>query len=221
MKETHYVQGAGDVTFEPPVDCIHCHRPVSFRVEGFSPLQEHKFNQRYFFAGIFLCPNCEKYSISEYQSDYQYSGYKIVKYTYQNEVNVNLPLNVEKVSPQFVELYTQSTVAESQGLIDICGVGYRKSAEFLIKDYAIRKSPDKIEEIQKANLGSVINTEFEAFPKIQNLAKATTWIGNDETHYIRKHDDKDLKDLKNFLFACATFITADYEADNALEFINK
>ncbi|WP_260678360.1 hypothetical protein [Lactococcus lactis] len=219
MKTKYHVPNLGDVEGELPSDCIHCHKSVSFRVEGTTPI--HKFSGGYFFSSVFLCPNCEKYSISEYQSAYQYSDYAIVKYHYQNEININLPLNIENVSPQFVELFKQSTVAEAQGLVDICGVGYRKSAEFLIKDYAISKTPDKTEDIQKAPLGSVIKTEFEAFPKIQNLAKATTWIGNDETHYIRKHNDKDLKDLKNFLLACATFIAADYEVDNALEFINK
>lgn len=212
---------AGQVTIVLPDACMHCHKPVSFKFVTATSLEKHSSSERGFFAGVFLCPNCEKYSIIEYQSKSKTSVYNIVKYYYQNEININLPLNIENVSPQFVELFKQSAVAESQGLVDICGVGYRKSAEFLIKDYAISKAPNKTEEIKKANLGTVIKNEFEVFPKIQTLAKATTWIGNDETHYIRKHDDKDLKDLKNFLLACATFIAADYEADNALEFINK
>ena len=31
---------------------------------------------------------------------------------------------------------------------------------------------------------------------IKNVAKRAVWLGNDETHYIRKWEDKDLSFLK-------------------------
>ena len=48
-------------------------------------------------------------------------------------------------------------------------------------------------------------------PKIQTLAVASAWIGNDETHYIRKHEDYSLQQLKAFIVAIIAYI--DYEAE--------
>ena len=36
-------------------------------------------------------------------------------------------------------------------------------------------------------------------PMTQSVAKRATWLGNDETHYLRKWEDKDIKDLKTLL----------------------
>ena len=41
--------------------------------------------------------------------------------------------SVEELSPQFAELYNQAAAAEAYSLLDIAGMGYRKSLEFLIK----------------------------------------------------------------------------------------
>lgn len=103
----------------------------------------------------------------------------------------------------------------------IAGVGYRKSLEFLIKDYAIRNQPEDSESIKRKMLGPVISEYLTDFPKLRNLAKAATWIGNDETHYVRRHDDKDIRNMKQFIKAAAQFIAADYDADLAEEFISE
>ena len=50
---------------------------------------------------------------------------------------------ISELSENFVEIYGQSQVAENQGLNKICGVGYRKALEFLIKDFAKRKFPNQ------------------------------------------------------------------------------
>ena len=56
-------------------------------------------------------------------------------------------------------------------------------------------------------------------PKIIALAKASTWLGNDETHYLKKYADKDVNDMKKFIQALAYFISSELEADEAHEFI--
>jgi hypothetical protein len=35
--------------------------------------------------------------------------------------------------------------------------------------------------------------------QIKEIAKRAAWLGNDETHYVRKWEDKDLKDLKKLI----------------------
>ena len=42
---------------------------------------------------------------------------------------------------------------------------------------------------------------------IKTLAEKAAWIGNDETHYVRKHDDRNVGDLKKFIAAAIHFIS--------------
>lgn len=100
-----------------------------------------------------------------------------------------------KLFPSFVKIYTQAEIAESEGLDEIAGVGYRKALEFLIKDYCILKNPDKEEAIKKSLLGNVIENYIEDH-NIKICAKRATWLGNDATHYIKKWEDRDINDLK-------------------------
>nr|WP_054756717.1 hypothetical protein [Liquorilactobacillus satsumensis] len=61
---------------------------------------------------------------------------------------------------------------------------------------------------------------MDDLPRIQTLAKAAVWIGNDETHFVKIHSEKDLKDMKGFLSAAALYISAELKADEAEAFIN-
>jgi hypothetical protein len=55
-------------------------------------------------------------------------------------------------------IYTQAHAAEALELTEICGVGYRKALEFLIKDYLITKKPEKSDDIRKMLLGGCIDS---------------------------------------------------------------
>lgn len=43
---------------------------------------------------------------------------------------------IQEISPSFVKIYNQALAAEELNLSEIAGMGYRKSLEFLIKDFA-------------------------------------------------------------------------------------
>ncbi len=118
------------------------------------------------------------------------------------------------LSPEFDEIYNQARAAESSGLHQIAGIGYRKAIEFLIKDYAIFKHPNKSEDIKNMLLSNCINTYIDD-EKIRSLAIKTVWIGNDETHYVRKHNDRDINDLKKFIDAVVYFINIDFIMQDA------
>ena len=107
----------------------------------------------------------------------------------------NTPVEISDLSPGFEKIYNQSFHAEQIGLDEIAGVGYRKSLEFLIKDYLIIKYPDKKEDIKKTFLGICINNWVEEKKK-KKTTKRAAWLGNDHTHYVKKWEDKDLNDLK-------------------------
>ena len=50
--------------------------------------------------------------------------------------------------------------------------------------------------------------------------RAATWLGNDETHYLRKHPDYTLKELKAFADAFITFIDSDLAYESAKQLIS-
>ena len=150
------------------------------------------------------CPSCKNTYINTYKYSLGIATQKI-----KSEPNhfKKVPFNekIEKLSPSFVEIFNQAKQAESSQLNQIAGIGYRKALEFLIKDFTISQNPDKEEHIKSAQLGHVIR-DYITDNKIKDLAEKTSWIGNDETHYVRKHTDRDIEDLKRFISACVYFI---------------
>ncbi|MFL0505529.1 hypothetical protein ACH0B5_07270 [Ureibacillus sp. 179-F W5.1 NHS] len=119
---------------------------------------------------------------------------------------------IKEVSHNFIEIYNQAIQAEELGLNHICGMGYRKALEFLIKDFAKLKNKDNqdtINSIENLLLGQCINKYIEE-PRIKAAAKRAAWIGNDETHYIRKWQDKDIRDLKKLIEITCYYIIMDY-----------
>ena len=208
------------VKFEYPEYCPHCGKSISPEKIHISDSEDSYSSGDARFVVTFRCSRsaCKKYFAVEYIFTSTSELCSIAKYSYRPPIKVKLPENIEKVSPVFVEIYSQATVAESEALNQIAGVGYRKAAEFLIKDYVISKNPSDEEHIKSIMLGQVIAEYLSDFPKIQALAKSVSWIGNDETHYVRRHNDKDIQDLKRFILSAAQFIAANYDADEALAF---
>ena len=113
----------------------------------------------------------------------------------------------------------QSYASEIYELNQLSGMGYRKALEFLIKDYCISKHPDKEQEIKDTMLSPVIKA-YISDVKIFNLATASTWLGNDETHYTRKHEDKDINDLKAFINTVVAYINYELIAEEAEQLVN-
>lgn len=166
------------------------------------------------------CTSCFKFYVLDYQlsrvKNLMFQGIK-TPYSYRALPTIDLPEELNFISENFYIIYEQATVAESEKLDQIAGIGYRKALEFLIKDFLISVFPDEEEKIKNEALGKSIN-RIES-TSIKNLAKAATWIGNDETHYVRKHTDKDITDMKIFIRAAAQFIASEYIALKAAEFI--
>jgi hypothetical protein len=124
---------------------------------------------------------------------------------------------INEVSPKFSVIYNQSLFAEQKKLDDICGPGYGKALEYLIKDFCIHLYQDKKEEIENKLLGGCINDYIE-HSKIKSMAQRAAWLRNDETHYIRKWEETDIKDLKNLINITVSYIETEllaeqYEAD--------
>lgn len=112
---------------------------------------------------------------------------------------------IVKLSPSFVSIFQEAHEAKYLGLKQIAGPGYRKAFEFLIKDYAKALAPDKAEQIEKQFSGSVVS-EFVPDLRIQAVSKRCLWLGNDETHYLRKWTDHDVDDLVTLIKLATNWI---------------
>lgn len=111
------------------------------------------------------------------------------------------PKTISELDSKFVTTYLQALEAENRGLDEISGMGYRKSIEYLVKDYCINKQPDIANEIEDLPLSQVINNHFgEPTEKdLKQLLLRATWLGNDMTHYLKYHDNFDIEDLKELI----------------------
>lgn len=107
-------------------------------------------------------------------------------------------------------------------LNQICGVGYRKALEFLIKDYLISKESDAqtIENIKSKFLNNCIQDNVQN-ENIKNVAKRAVWLGNDETHYIRVWADKDVNNLKQLIDLTVRWIENEVETERVLQEMQK
>lgn len=150
---------------------------------------------------VFRCPNfeCERYFIARYTIKEAgknfYSFSEAVPLTVRTTASDKVITNI---SPNFVALFREAEEAELRNLKLVCGPGYRKALEFLIKDYVISLNAGKADTIKKLNLGKCIS-DFVSNDKVKEVSARAVWLGNDETHYERKWDGKDLQDLKNLI----------------------
>lgn len=185
-----------------PDICPICHHAVSpgFLVSSISG-QPHKDGTRISMAFKCTYRNCMHMFIGIYERiEVDAVGNSIGEFKFNKAVPLEfeepeIHEEVIEISPSFKTINGQSHAAEAYGLDEIAGVGYRKALEFLIKDFCIHKNPEKEDEIKKMFLGAVID-DYVDDTNIKTCAKRAAWLGNDETHYVKKWEEKDIQDLK-------------------------
>ncbi|MXO77847.1 DUF4145 domain-containing protein [Paenibacillus sp. OT2-17] len=121
---------------------------------------------------------------------------------------------VKSISTNFVRIYNQAKYAEDKNLDEICGLGYRKAFEFLIKDFLVHKYPDDTEEIKNnVKLKSLLDKYVED-SNVKFLAERTAWLGNDHAHYTKKWINKDVSDLKRLIKTSLYWISSEIELEH-------
>jgi hypothetical protein len=58
--------------------------------------------------------------------------------------------------------------------------------------------------------------EFVTDTRVRTTAERATWLGNDETHYIRKWEDKDLQDMKRLITLTSYWIQSEHLTKSAI-----
>lgn len=159
----------------------------------------------------FQCPSCDRFFHIDKNKDGNLQVYPQIPI-------FDLDKSIATSYPQFAKIYLQSLQAQAEGLNHICGMGYRKSVEELVKSYLIEQYPEKRPQILKEPLSQSI-ARIESSP-IQSLAKASAWLGNDHVHMVNKHPDHDIESMKRFIKVLAAIIIQDHTVAEAMDFIS-
>lgn len=126
----------------------------------------------------------------------------------------DFPDKIKSLSPNFVKIYNQALSSEKSGLDEICGFGYRRALEFLIKDFAKYTHAEESAEIETTPLVKCI-TRYIDHPKLKIVAERAVWLGNDHAHYVAKHIGRDLEDLKLLVNLSVHWISMELETAEA------
>lgn len=202
-----------------PNECPQCHSKISpLKGEGHQDTSRQDTDKA--LEVVFRCPDatCRMIFIGYYAKERDRNSFIFKDTAPKKYSEKTFPDNIKDISPNFEQIYNQALSAEMSGLDQICGAGYRKALEFLIKDYLIKQTDDagKQEEIKQEQLGSCIKNRI-GDKKIKEVAKRAVWLGNDETHYSRKWDKKDLQDLKNLIDLTIHWVEAEALTAQLLE----
>lgn len=191
-----------------PDECPCCHKGIEpiFRFAFFHD-NEYPTVRNNYVQAVFQCPrhDCFRVFIADYvqfnergmrgHHEQNYELRDLSPFWYEE---AKFPDLIKEVSPEFCKIFNEAADAESTRLQNIAGPGYRKALEFLIKDFLISQNPEDVETIKKTWLQNLIRDRIND-ANIKNCAERATWLGNDETHYLRVWKDKDITDLKNLI----------------------
>lgn len=180
---------------QSPDTCPRCHRSIHPNF-----ISAHARSDGGACQAIFRCAHlkCQEVFIGSYTYDGGDSSrmhFKLRGVAPKSSSKSNFPETIEEVSPSFCEIFGQTEEADTQELDQLVGIGLRKALEFLVKDYAASEHPDRESEIRAAPLAACI-TNFVNDANVKECAKRAAWLGNDETHYTRKWETRDVNDLR-------------------------
>jgi hypothetical protein len=202
------------------------------RIQDFCPLCHSSIEPIYRYAwmdkrglqAVFECPreNCQKLFIAYYrQSTPEEKSTLETEYYYSSSEPVRIKEKtfsetITSISAQFCEVYNEALIAEQRRLRNICGAGYRRALEFLIKDYLVHEKKDKSEEIKNKSLLDCIE-QYVDDSRIKECAKMAAWLRDGESHYYKKWGDKDLNDLKVIIDLTVNWIESESLAKKIIE----
>jgi hypothetical protein len=223
--QSHGGQHHPVVLLDEPDTCPLCHRSIHAIL-----LQCQSLGTRNLVQATFRCTShaCAELFIATYapvpapslrspagHAHAHGQQYRLQRLAPRNPAPVATPARVAGVSPTFVEIRNQVAQAEIQGLTQLVGIGLRKGLEFLIKDYLCSQRPSDAAAIKAATLGACIG-QYVDDPRVKAAAQRAAWLGNDETHYVRRWEDRDVTDLNVLITLAVNWIdshllTLEYE----------
>jgi len=213
------------IVYKPTPDrCPICHQGITPTSIGSNKIRYEDDGDIYELEVMYRCPRHEcshafvgryrQQSLRGHKPDEDYQLFDLVPKTIEK---IEKSPEINSVSQDYVKIFIQSFAAEKLGLDIIAGGGYRKALEHLIKDYLIQQKPHEKASIERKSLGNCIRVDVED-AKVKLCAERAVWLGNDQVHFKRKWDTKDIEDLKVLLRLTEAWIetsilTKHYEED--------
>lgn len=202
--------------YEEIEECPRCHfaiQPQVIKACYVRKVSSDSYGHLYI---TYFCPKCHRFFLTDYHQFSMGPYYKYAGGYTQAPATPNYEKftpQISTLSPTFVSTYAQAQQAEASGLSEIYGIGYRKALEYLVKDYLCHITPEHEEDIKEEFLGQSIKRIDN--PRIKTLAERSTWIGNDETHYVRKYEDLNVDDMKRFIMAMVRYVDSELAFEDA------
>lgn len=214
----------------PEVECPFCKAKVTPRFDA-ALFRWKSYPKTYRFLATFPCCqqqhflNCDKLDCydgnpNEDLNNTLYPRYD-AEWTVEDLPKIMLKKNavpeaIRELSPAFEDVYNEAYAARQMGYSQICGGGYRKALEVLLKDYASFLHPDKRDEILRMELGNCIKQYIDS-EAIQVFANRASWLGNDQLHYTRTWTELDIFDLETLVEQSITAIELEEKRKRLLQ----
>lgn len=199
-----------------PDTCPRCHHAIEPKeMPAAAALTGPREQEGTLLEVIYRCPRqkCARCFIGIYSKPHVHGlavrdQFELVAVAPRAPREAEVAKEVADISPMFKKVYSQALAAEAYNLDQIAGVGLRKAIEFLVKDYCIHESPRDADAIRKEFLGETIKNRVTD-GKVKAVAQRATWLGNDETHYERRWEGKDITDLKTLIELTLAWVRSD------------
>lgn len=192
-----------DEYIQTPRICNHCRQTgEQLPVGGVLLYGEEDLADGIIFTACQHCKNTSMHYIEHITSINGGGYYEVVKsFPSVKEAMGDVPEYVVKNFPAFIKIYEQAQEAEKHDLDHLAGMGYRKAIEFLITDYLIEHPVGGIEKEWLENPKTSLSAKISKLDnlRIKKLAQAISYLGNDETHYSRRHPEYGIDKLKAFI----------------------
>lgn len=213
-----------DAIIDEPRQCMHCKNTgTQIFLDSFATRGK---NDEYQAIALFSCQLCGSTSVHfmnlwrNSEIEYYSSDTTIPALKLENLVFSSI---IQEKFPAFCNIYSQSEKAEDENLDQIAGMGYRKALEFLVTDYLLTYPVEGVEDDWLTNPKTPLGSKISKISnqRIQKLAKAISFIGNDETHYTRRHPEHDINSIKAFIKILILEIENEIEFEKAEALLNK
>ncbi len=111
------------------------------------------------------------------------------------------------ISPIFIELYEQASIAESTCLYRVAGVEYRCSLEYLVRDFLRFVKHENAEAIENISLCQCINKYIDN-SRIKKIATNLCGLDlvNNKENYLKIYNYENVNSLKLFITAILCYI---------------
>jgi len=198
-----------------PDMCPVCENGIETKLFGAYGKSYSDYGRGHLVQAFFGCPrkDCQAIFIAYYTSPPGVGPYGSEQYVFLRNTYVRpyfkpeeFDEEIKTLSPEFITIYTQAKIAEEMGLDLVCGPGYRKSLEFLIKDFLIKAKSKKEDYVKACGLGWLIANDIDS-EKIKVTSGLAKELGNDETHYEKKIEELTLEDMKKLIKITTHWIT--------------